>query len=153
MTARAALAWIERQGVVLQAGRGAAPSLVEKLAGEPIRGSWWGHPKGKQIFRALEAIYDSGEVRAFRLIGGKVTLVHRRLWPHLARVAPGLAAERVAEIRQEHTASGAHRTIATPFPAWAPAEVLRAARALDEAEARRSLGPALDPPARGRARR
>ena len=28
---------------VLQAARGPAPNLAEAIAGEPIRGSWWGH--------------------------------------------------------------------------------------------------------------
>lgn len=143
MTARAALAWIERHGVVLQAGRGPLPSLVEQLAGEPIRGSWWGHPKGKAIFRALSAIHDSGEVLPCRLCGGKITLVHRRLWPHLARLAPSLPPARTAEIRQQHTASGAHRNVERPFPAWASAAVLRGARALDEDQARAALAAAL----------
>jgi hypothetical protein len=54
-----------------------------------------------------------------------------------------LARERVAEIRQEHTASGAHRTIERPFPEWAPAEVMRAAKRLSDEEARAALRAAL----------
>ena len=40
-TVREALAFVERHGAVLLSARGAAPSLAEWIAGEPIRGSWW----------------------------------------------------------------------------------------------------------------
>src|ERR1700682_5724740 len=43
--------FVERHGIVLQAARGPVPSLAEHVAGGPIRGSWWGHPKGKDIYR------------------------------------------------------------------------------------------------------
>ena len=39
-------AWIERHGIVLERARGAVPSLVAAIAGEPVRGSWWGIPRG-----------------------------------------------------------------------------------------------------------
>jgi hypothetical protein len=50
-----ALAFVERQGVVLQAARGPLPNLAEWIVGGRIRGSWWGHPKGKEIFCATDA--------------------------------------------------------------------------------------------------
>jgi len=56
-------------------------------AGEPIRGSWWGHPAGHAIFDALNSLTESPDVVRTRLVNGKVTLVHRRLWPALARLA------------------------------------------------------------------
>ena len=37
-------AWVREQGIVLQSARGPLPNLAEWIAGEPIRGSWWGHP-------------------------------------------------------------------------------------------------------------
>ena len=43
--------FVEQHGVVLAAARGPVPSVAEAIAGEPIRGSWWGHEKGSQIFR------------------------------------------------------------------------------------------------------
>jgi len=49
-----ALAFVERHGVVLQAARGPVPSLAEAVAGGRIRGSWWGHPKGHEIFRVAD---------------------------------------------------------------------------------------------------
>lgn len=60
------------------------------VAGRPIRGSWWGDPAGRQIYLALNAIGD--DVAWPKLLGGKVTLVHRRLWPALAAIGEQEAA-------------------------------------------------------------
>src|SRR5262249_6428648 len=75
-----ALAFVERHGVVLQAARGPVPSLAEAVAGGPIRGSWWGHPRGHEIFRAAEAVTESPDVLVCKLVDGKGTYGHRRLW-------------------------------------------------------------------------
>ncbi len=45
--------WVREQGMVLQSARGPLPNLAEHVAGEPIRGSWWGHPSGHEIFAVL----------------------------------------------------------------------------------------------------
>ena len=48
-------------------------------------GSWWGHPQGKLIYETLEQV---GETVAWaKLVLGKDTLVHRRLWPALVAAA------------------------------------------------------------------
>src|SRR5215813_11899478 len=60
------------------------PSLTAMVAGEPIRGSWWGHPAGRRIFQIASALEDRGEALFVPLLSAKVTLVHRRLWPALA---------------------------------------------------------------------
>lgn len=60
------------------------PSVTTIAAGTPIAGSWWGHPAGHVIFRVLSDLED--EVAWPKLVDGKVTLVHRRLWPALAAV-------------------------------------------------------------------
>jgi hypothetical protein len=65
----------------------------------------------------------------------QVTLIHRRVWPPLVRVADRFPAERLAAVDELHTASGAHRTIEVPFPEWIPAEVLAAAALLTVDEA------------------
>jgi len=39
-----AMDWLREQGVVLQSARGPVPNLAEQVAGERIRGSWWGPP-------------------------------------------------------------------------------------------------------------
>jgi hypothetical protein len=82
-----------------------------------------------------------------RLVGGKVTLVHRRLWPALARLAGHFLPEQIAQVRQEHTASGRHVNHAVPFPQWAPQAVLQEAGALGEQEALALLGAWIARPA------
>jgi hypothetical protein len=146
--------FVARKGVVLAAGKGPVPNLAEAVAGEPIRGSWWGHPKGKEIFVALGAVDDSPDVLCFRLIEGKNTFVHRRLWPALVRLADELGGDRLTAVRQEHTATGAHRNVTTRFPKWVPREVAADAARLSESEAREQLGAwASAPKARARRRR
>ena len=132
--------FVARHGVVLASAKGPVPNVAEAVAGEPVRGSWWGHKMGSEIFRSLNALGDSGDVLCFRLVAGKVTFVHRRLWPALARMAEELGRERLTAIEQRHTETGAHRNILTPFPLWVPPEVKDAALRLTESEARAQLG-------------
>jgi hypothetical protein len=124
------LDWVREQGVVMQSARGPVPSLAERVAGGPIRGSWWGHPSGHEIYRVLNEVRASPDVVAVRLIDGKVTLIHRRLWPALVRAAERFPPARLAAIDEVHTASGAHRTMEIPFPDWVPAEDVSAAALL-----------------------
>jgi hypothetical protein len=128
---------------VLASARGPVPSVAEAVAGQPIIGSWWAHPRGKAIFAALSEIDDAEDVRCFKLVDGKVTFVHRRMWPALARLASDgiLAAPRVASIQQEHMPTGEHRNLVTPFPDWVSDEVARAASVLTVDDARAQLGP------------
>src|SRR5204863_4845079 len=125
--------------------RGPVPSLAEAIAGGPIRGSWWGHPKGQEIFRVAEAISDSDDVLVCKLVEGKVTYVHRRLWPALVKLAARLPRARLAKVWNEHTATGAHRARRAAFPSWVPAEVARQAERLSTAEAERILAAASLP--------
>ncbi len=122
-----AFEWVREQGIVLQSARGPVPNLAEFVAGEPIGGSWWGHPAGHEIYAALNEVTSSPEIVVTRLINGKVTLIHRRLWPALVRLEGRLPAERLAAVHQEHTATGAHRKTEIPFPHWVPAEDVTAA--------------------------
>ena len=138
-----ALDWIREQGMVLQSAHGPVPNLAEFVAGEPIRGSWWGHKAGGEIFAVLLHVLASSDVVATRLIDGKVTLIHRRLWPALVRVADRFALTRLAAIDEEHTATGAHRRVETPFPDWVPAEDLAAAANLTVDEALDQLPPCV----------
>jgi hypothetical protein len=137
---RKALAFVKREGIVLQAARGRVPNLAEFVAGAPIRGSWWGHPKGKAIFDAANFVEDSGDVLVCRLVDGKVTFVHRRLWPALVRLADRVAKGGLDQISEEHTASGHHERRVTPFPDWVPREVIAAAAKLSEVRALQQIG-------------
>ena len=132
MTSRQALAFIRKHGVVLEAAQGPVPSLAEVIAGEPIRGSWWSHPKSHEIFSVTRAIRDSDDVLVCRLIKGKVTFVHRRLWPALVRAARRLPSDHLSQVREIHTSSGRHVTKEVPFPDWVSSSVRAAARRLSE---------------------
>jgi hypothetical protein len=141
VTPKQALAFVRRHGVVLQAARGPVPSLAEAVAGGPIRGSWWGHPKGHEIFRVAEAVSESDEVLVCKLVEGKVTYVHRRLWPALVKLASRFRKEQLAKAWNEHTRTGAHRSRKTAFPEWVPKEVVREAQRLSTEDAERILSP------------
>jgi len=136
------LAFVEKHGIVLASARGPVPSIAQEVAGEPIIGSWWAHPKGKAIFAALSEIDDSFDVRCFKLVDGKVTFVHRRMWPALVRLAKDgvITAERAASLQQEHMPTGEHRNIVTPFPEWVPDDVAVAADKLSGDAAKTQLG-------------
>jgi hypothetical protein len=140
MTAAEALSFVEEHGVVLVSARGPVPRLTEAIAGESINGSWWGHPKGQQIFAILEAVTECEDVLVCRLIKGKITLVHRRLWPALVRLAARFPPDQIAKVRQEHTASGRHVNKEVPFPQWVPPAVLKQAESLSEEKAIAALG-------------
>jgi len=63
------------------------PSIVTIVTGESLTGSWWAHPLGHEIFRLVSEVADHADVMICKLLDGKVTFVHRRLWPALLAVA------------------------------------------------------------------
>lgn len=146
MTPEEAIAFVEKHGVVLMSAKGSVPRLTEAIINEPIKGSWWGHPRSHEIFAVLETVADSSDILVCRLIDGKVTLVHRRLWPALFRIADRFPKDRLAQVHQEHTTSGKHVNREVPFPRWVPAEVKKQARRIGEEEAVQSLGLAANSP-------
>lgn len=81
-----AVEWVRRNRLVTVVPVGDLPSVVAAVVGGPVRGSWWGHPAGKRIYACLVALSESNEVVGARLAAGKVTLVHRALWPALYRI-------------------------------------------------------------------
>ncbi len=82
---RAVNAILERGVLPISAPRG--PSLVQVVTGGPIRGSWWGHEDGAEIFHLANALEDREDVWLFDLVGGRQTFVHRRLWPAVMAAA------------------------------------------------------------------
>jgi len=132
--------FVEQHGVVLEAGLGPRPNLADAVAGERIHGSWWGHEKGRAIFQSTRTVRDCDQILVCRLVGGKITYVHRRLWPAIARLANSLDKKTLAAFREEHTPSGTHRVRTIPFPRWVPPQVRQAAENISEEEALRQLG-------------
>ena len=134
-TPEEALAFVRVHGVVLASAKGSVPRLTEAIVGEPIKGSWWAHPKSRHIYAILGAVTHSEDVLVCRLIGGKITLIHRRLWPSLVRLAERFPRERLAQVREEHTPSGRHARRVVPFPQWVPPDVSARAKSIDEQQA------------------
>jgi len=107
------LAELERRGLLLESDP-RRPSVAGLVAGERIRGSWWGHARGHEIYALLQRLADHPDVLVVRLVSGKVTLVHRRLWPAVLGAAksgepwqteglPASASALAARVRQEGT--------------------------------------------------
>ena len=67
------------------------PSATAMIAGEAVRGSWWTHPEAREMYRLSMQLRDHRDVLAVKLVSGKVTFVHRALWP--AVYAAGSARE------------------------------------------------------------
>ena len=139
MTAVELMAVLVEHGMLLESARGPLPNVAELVADQPIRGSWWGHRSSHAIFHALNDLADSPDVVRTRLVNGRVTLIHRRLWPALVRLADRLPRERLAAIHEEHTSSGAHRVHEQRFPEWVPDDVAESAHSLSEHEAMSQL--------------
>jgi hypothetical protein len=64
----------------------------------------------------------------------------------LVRVADRFPTDRLAAIREEHTATGAHRVVKQSFPDWVPSDVLRDAQELSEEAALANLPACLRRP-------
>lgn len=144
MNAIQALAFVERHGIVLESARHATlPSIAQAIAGKPLRGSWWAHPQGREIFAATRALRGSAAVLTCRIVDGRISFVHERLWPALARVADRFAPERIARLQEVHTTRGRHRVDEVAFPLWLPVHVAAEAGRLDVAEAEALLAPLL----------
>ena len=144
MTSRQALAFVRKHGIVLEAAKGPVPSLAEVIAGGPVKGNWWSHPRSDEIFAVTRAIRASDDVLVCRLVKGKVTLVHRRLWPALVRASGRVASNRLSQIQEVHTSAGHHVTKEVPFPDWVPSRVRVAARGLSEESALAALAGCVD---------
>lgn len=83
---RQVLREIERHGVLLVTDP-VLPSVTAIVAGEPVSGSWWSHPRAHEIFAVLTSLEEEQGVLRVKLISKKETFVHRSLWPQLFAVA------------------------------------------------------------------
>ncbi|MGP8124966.1 MAG: hypothetical protein ACLQEQ_03740 [Nitrososphaerales archaeon] len=75
-----------RSGLLLESDPD-LPSVAGIVAGERVKGSWWGHPKGREIWHALRQLDVRTDVQVTRLVSGKVTFIHRRLWPDFLAIS------------------------------------------------------------------
>ena len=140
MTLEESIFFVRDHGVVLESAKGPVPSLAQEIAGEPIKGSWWAHPKSQEIYKLTRALRDNDDILVCRLIDGKLTFVHRRLWPSLVAAAAHFPRRNLSLIREKHTKSGRHVTEEVAFPAWVPIWAANEAKELDETDALTKLG-------------
>ena len=143
MTTQQAICFVERHGIVLESARGPVPNLAVAIAGEPLAGHWWSHPKAHSIHATTRAVRESPDVLVCRLVDGKVTMIHRRLWPALVRLQDRLPKERLAAVREVHTSRGHHEVHEIPFPEWIPREVFKKSRTISVGDAEKLLGEIL----------
>jgi hypothetical protein len=135
-----AIQFVKKHGVILESAHGSVPNLAETVAGQRIRGSWWAHPKSQMIFQLTRAVRDSDNILVCRIMDGKVTYVHRRLWSALVRLAKQFDNKNLGRIREVHTARGEHELQVVAFPRWVPEKVKLSARKMSETKAVSQLG-------------
>ena len=140
MTTADAIEFVRTHGVVLESATGPVPSLAVVIAGGPIHGSWWAHARGREIFALTRAVRDCSDVLVCRLVEGKITYVHQRLWSALVRVSERFPLKNLARVHETHTASGRHVSEQVAFPGWVSREISAEASQLDEHSALDALG-------------
>lgn len=77
---------LRQLGLLLQQDK-VLENVVVVQTGERLAGSWWSHPQAHTIFDCLSLLAGHPDVLTTKLVSGKVTFVHRRLWPALLSVA------------------------------------------------------------------
>jgi hypothetical protein len=92
-----------RVGVLLESDP-RLPSVTGLIVGHPLWGSWWGHPSGPRIWGVLKKFCRRREVLTTKLVSGKVTFVHRRLWPQLLAVSTSKEEWQTASLSSEASA-------------------------------------------------
>jgi hypothetical protein len=73
---------LARLGLLLQHDR-KLRCVTARVAGAPIAGSWWGHARAHEIYGLLIAFEAGAGALSAKLVNGKVTFVHERLWSAL----------------------------------------------------------------------
>ena len=129
------MAFIRYHGVVLQAAKGLEPSLAVRIVGGPIRGSWWSHPMSHEIYALIQKVDNSRAVLICPLAHGKMTYIHRRLWPAFVRMAKNFPSHALDKVQQIHLPSGRHQRQDIVFPSWVPEQVLTSAKRLSSRDA------------------
>jgi hypothetical protein len=73
-------------------------NAIQILTGQFPRGSWWSHPRANEIYATLQAVEHHPDVLLAKLLAGKVTLIHRSLWPALLTIATAREPWQTAEL-------------------------------------------------------
>lgn len=139
MTPAECLRFVRRHGVVLEAARGPVPSLAEAFLGVGQSGRWWSHARARAFYGVTRAVRAHPSVLVCRLVSGKITYVHRRLWPALYVLRRRVGERRLAAITEVHTPSGKHVMRSVPFARFLPGTAIAAARRMTKARAKALL--------------
>ena len=133
-----ALQTLRRFGVLLETDT-QLPSVAGLIAGEPVRGSWWAHAHAHEIFDVLSRLADHRDVLVTKLISGKNTLVHRKLWPEICTIGRSRSAwqmdglsRSVRLLLERIDEQGSLRTDEIEWPKSADAKPGDAARQLEK---------------------
>ena len=135
---KTALQTLRRLGLLLETDA-RLPSVAGLIAGEPVSGSWWSHASAQKIFITLGQLEDHTDVIFTKLVSGKVTLVHRKLWAEVFAIGTARAlwqtkemsksARKLLEMIDEQ---GSLRTDQLAWPKSAAAKPGEAARELEK---------------------
>ncbi|HEY2408520.1 MAG TPA: hypothetical protein VGI10_21085 [Polyangiaceae bacterium] len=131
---------LARIGLLMQHDR-ELPSVTTLVAGEPIRGSWWGHARGRDIYELLTQFEHGAGALSLKLVNDKITYVHRALWPAFLTLSARAAessqrtlSPHARALLQQVTAHGPTRLDELATAGFAPhKELTAAARELERA--------------------
>ena len=82
------LAKLKEHGLLLQTDAN-LPNVCALIAGAPVLGSWWAHPRSHEIFRVNCELAEHPDVLVSKLISGKISYLHRALWPAVIAIGRG----------------------------------------------------------------
>jgi hypothetical protein len=134
---KTALQTLKRLGLLLETDA-RLPSVSGLIAGNPISGSWWSHPSGQKIFATLGQLENHADVMFTKLLSGKVTLVHRKLWPEILAIgnahAPWQLKELSKSARHLLQMIDEHGSLRTDLLAWPKSGAAKPGEAARELE-------------------
>ncbi len=141
MTPAQAIRLISRHGILLESADGPVPSLLALVRPHREKGNWWNQPGAKAFFILTRSVRASADVLVCRLIRGKITFVHRRLWPAIAHECRAIAAARLSQVKETHTSRGFHRVDSIPFERWLDSGIASKGARMSDTAARSKLAP------------
>ncbi|QQG48189.1 MAG: hypothetical protein HY247_05380 [archaeon] len=100
MTSKRLLASLESKGLIMLSDK-ELPSAVRMVGGPSVTGSWWGHRDSLKIYNELNDLEANPDVLVTRLVSGKVTYLHRRLWSDFLAVATSRADWQMGNLRAD----------------------------------------------------
>ena len=95
-------AWVREHRLATLPPTASLPSLFTWVTGEQRVSNWWSHPRAGDVWNASQVLGHDADVRVVRLADGKITFLHRALWPALLGVVlnEGFATRAAAELSE-----------------------------------------------------